>query len=452
MGGHGVWTVGATFPDQFAAIGPAAAWPEFASYGGSAVYENPTPIEKILDRAVSASHTLKLERNYLHHGVYVLHGDNDQTVPVDLARTMRKRLAEFHPDFAYHEHPGGGHWWGDSSVDWAPMFDFFMYHTRPAPADVKHVEFHTACPSVSATCHWITIAAQKHMLQTSSIDITLDPQQRQFAGTSENVARLMLDLTELSRPRTRETKDGTTDATTLPAGDPLTIELDGQVLLNIPWPQTEPRIWLRRQDQKWTVISPPDPFEKGPHRYGPFKQAFYNRFVFVHGTQGTPEENAINYAKARFDAEQFWYRGNGSVDVIADVDFDPSQERDRSVIIYGNANTNAAWVALLGESPLQVKNDLIKVGQREVPGDDLACLFIRPRPGSDRALVGIVSGTGPAGMRLTERLPYFLAGVAYPDWTILGPEILTAGTKGVRAAGFFALDWSVETGDHAWKQ
>ena len=35
------------------------------------------------------------------------------------------------------------------------------------------------------------------------------------------------------------------------------------------------------------------------------------------------------------------------------------------------------------QSPVQVRRGQVKVGTRAVTGDDLACLFIRPRPGSD---------------------------------------------------------------------
>ena len=100
---------------------------------------------------------------------------------------------------------------------------------------------------------------------------------------------------------------------------------------------------------------------------------------------------------------------------------------------------------------MQVRRGEIRVGERRATGSDLACLFLRPRPGSDRACVGVVTGTGVAGMKLTDRLPYFLAGVAYPDFTILGPDMLTKGIEGIRAAGFFGLDWSVTKGDFAWR-
>jgi hypothetical protein len=173
--------------------------------------------------------------------------------------------------------------------------------------------------------------------------------------------------------------------------------------------------------------------------------------LFVYGTRGTPAENAWALAKARYDAENFGYRGNGSVDVVADTAFDPTQERDRNVIVYGSADTHAAWRALLGDSPIQIRRGSLRVGGREIRGDDLACLFLRPRPGSRRASVGVVAGSGLAGMRLTDRLPYFVSGAAYPDYLVLDPTALVEGSKAIRGAGFFGPDWRVENGDSAWR-
>ena len=65
--------------------------------------------------------------------------------------------------------------------------------------------------------------------------------------------------------------------------------------------------------------------------------------------------------------------------------------QDRSVILYGHADSNAAWDALLHDSPVQVHRGNVKVDKREFKGDSLACLFVRPRPGSspDRHSVGL---------------------------------------------------------------
>ncbi|UCG15575.1 MAG: prolyl oligopeptidase family serine peptidase [Phycisphaerales bacterium] len=451
MGGHGVWHVGATFPDRFAAIAPSAGWISFWSYAGAHKYEGKSPVERLLRRATTPSDTLALSRNYLHHGVYILHGERDDNVPVDQARKMRAHLGTYHCDFAYYEKPEAGHWWTNTCVDWPPLFDFLRRHANPAPHDVRHVEFATANPAVSATSRWAAIEAQIHPLDVSSVKLGLDVKTRKLSGTTDNVARLALDLSELSRPRHGDVDGEQTDATVLPAGDALTVELDGTTLENIPWPEPEPRLWLTHVGDAWTVSGKPSPSLKGPHRYGPFKQVFRNRFRLVYGTKGSARQNAWSFSKARYDAETFWYRGNGAVDVIADTEFNPDKDRDSNVILYGNASSNRAWAALLADSPVQVRPGGITIGRRELPGDDLACLTIRPRPGSDRALVGAVAGTGSAGMRLTDRLPYFVSGVAYPDCIVLGPDVLTDGGRGVRVAGYFGIDWTIDSGDFAWR-
>ena len=120
------------------------------------------------------------------------------------------------------------------------------------------------------------------------------------------------------------------------------------------------------------------------------------------------------------------------------------------MVLYGNADTNSAWVPLLGESPVQVKSGIAKLGDREVKGDDLGCFFIRPRPGSDVAAVGAITGTSAKGMRLTDRLPYFVSGIAYPDCVLMGGDAWNKGLSGVKAAGFFGNDWTIEHGEFAW--
>jgi predicted esterase len=440
MGGHGAWHLGVTFPDRFAAVAPSAGWISFWSYAGGVREPNPTPVQAMLQRAASPSDTLALARNLADLGVYILHGDADDNVPVGQARQMREHLAGFHHDLTVHEQHDAGHWWdvspepGADCVDWLPLFDFFAHHVRPEPDAVREVEFRTASPGVSAWRHWAGILAQTRPLQVSTVRLRWDPGLRRFSGTTDNVFRLALRLDHVQ------------------PGVPLSVELDGQKLEGIAWPTSARQLWLSREGERWKPVREPSLALKGPHRYGPFKEAFRNRMQFVYATRGTREENAWAFAKARFDAEQFWYRGNGSVDVVADTAFNPAAERDRSVILYGNADTHAAWKALLGHSPVQVRRGLVRVGDRDERGDDLACLFLRPRPGSDRALVGAVAGSGLAGMRLTDRLPYFVAGVAYPDCTVLGPEVLREGSRVVRGAGFFGADWGIPSGDFAWQE
>ena len=174
---------------------------------------------------------------------------------------------------------------------------------------------------------------------------------------------------------------------------------------------------------------------------------FDRRVVFVYGTRGDDAENAWALAKARFDAEQFLTRANGSVEVIADTSFHPGRFPIHNVVLYGNADTNAAWPSLLSTSPVQVRRGRVRVGLRPESGDDLACVFVRPRTDSDRNLVAAVSGTGIKGFRATDRLPYFVSGVVLPDFLLFGSKSLSVGADDIRALGSFGLDWGVESAE-----
>lgn len=433
MGGHGTWQMGATLPDRFAALAPSAGWISFATYAGGRRAEPTNDIQRLLFRAWNTSDTLGLVTNYLHHGIYILHGDADDNVPVGQARTMRSVLEGFHKDFDWHEQPGAGHWWGNACVDWPPMFELFARRRIPHPSEVRHIRFATANPGASAASHWVTIEAQQRALDFSRVDLRWDAAARRFSGTTENVARLVLNPPGLDD------------------GRPVHVELDGQTLSNPPVRTKPALLRLARVQGVWQPAPAAPAAHKGPHRAGPFKEAFGHRMLFVYATRGTAEENAWAYAKARFDSESFWYRGNASIELVPDTAFNPSRDRDRGVIVYGNADNNAAWKALLGDSPVQVTRDAVRIGDRTLAGTDLACLFVRPRPGSDIASVGVVSGTGPVGLRLNDRVPYFMAGVAYPDVTVFGPESLDIGAGGARATGFFGNDWSVESGEIAFR-
>src|SRR5688572_10773439 len=132
MGGHGTWFLGATYPDKWAAIAPCAGYPTLKGYGsadGLIPDSSRSAVEQILLRSSNQSDVLQLVNNYKPLGVYVLHGDADRVVPVRYARQMRKALGDFHADMSYYEYPGGSHWFGDHSVDWKPLFEFFKWHS-----------------------------------------------------------------------------------------------------------------------------------------------------------------------------------------------------------------------------------------------------------------------------------------------------------------------------------
>jgi hypothetical protein len=433
MGGHGVWHLGVSYPDQFAAIGPIAGWASFWSYGGGIpASENPNPLEAMLLRGYSPSDTVQLLSNLSAVGVYVLHGESDLSVPVAQARYMRSRLAGFHTNFAYYENSNDDLWLGDENIDWPRTMEFFERLTRPVPAERTAVDFTTANPGVSSRCDWLTIEAQQEPLKPSRAVIRQDVDTRTFVGQTTNVARLAIDVGHL------------------PPGQPIDVALDGQAIQWINWPDDEPMLWFERTGKGWQSAQPPSPRSKGPSRNGTFKAAFDHGVILVYGTAGKEEENRWAEAKARYDAETFWYRGGGSFEVVADTDFDADRTIGRSVILYGNAESNAAWPTLLSSCPVQIRRGQVRVGQRTVAGDDLAVLMIYPRADSEAATVGVVAGTGSIGSALTNRCRYFISGTAYPDLAIVGGDVLVDGPRAIRAWGYFGPDWSVDFGATAW--
>ena len=443
MGGHGTWQVGAQFPDRFAAIGPSAGWISFWSYGGLIDYGAGTPVREAFTRAASPSDTLSLSDNYTDLGVYVLHGDADDNVPVAQAREMRRRLAEFHTNFAYFEQPGAGHWWGNRCVDWAPMFDFFRANRREERRD--HIRFSTANPAVSATYRWATVLEQAEPMKPSRFDLTIDAPGNAVSGTTENIARLSLLLGETQREITTKNEAGEELKAAAPdPARPLSITLDGETVSVSAWLVAQP-IVLSRVDGAWQVAPGDDRARKGPHRAGPFKQAFDNRAVLVYATGGDDAEDAWALAKARFDAETFKYRGNGAFVVVSDAEFMLTStdlgNPDRNIILYGNADTNLAWDAVLeGDTVRVTRAGVVLRGQTRADAD-MGVLMIRPRRGSATASVGIVGGTTLAGCRATDRLPYFVSGVAYPDYTVLTPAVYLQGIDAVLDAGYFDGAW-----------
>jgi dienelactone hydrolase len=446
MGGHGAWQLGAHFPDRFAAIGPSAGWISFFSYGGLSTPSGDSPIHDAFARAASPSDTLALIDNYAGLGVYILHGDADDNVPVSEAREMRTRLGAFHPNFAYFERAGAGHWWGNECVDWPPMFAHFRFNARPERLD--GVRFVTAAPGVSATCRWATVLEQVEPMKPSRIDLALDAAAGAISGRTENVARLALSLAMAQRTVTRAGEGAEPTESLAPTpGAPLSITLDEQTLELTPERLDTP-IYLSRLSGTWALDAGPHSDRKGPEREGPFKAAFRRRAILVYGTAGNEAENAWSFAKARFDAETFKYRGNGAFEVISDRELlgapagSALADPDRNIILYGNSDTNAAWPSVLGGDDLELTREVVRIGSGRHEAGDHALLALRPRLGSDLALVGVVGGTSLTACRATDRLPYFVSGVAYPDFTVFGTDVYERGLEGVTRAGFFAGDWS----------
>ncbi|MEG2494336.1 MAG: prolyl oligopeptidase family serine peptidase [Mucinivorans sp.] len=422
MGGHGTWFLGTTYPDRFAAIAPCASYPDIITYGSGRgdLNNRESAIFEPIARAANGGRVLSMIENLKQSGVYVLHGDKDTTVPIEQVRKMRKILGDFHPNFCYYEYPGGEHWYGDESVDWKPIFEFFARQTIPTNKQVKELDFSTASPVISASDYWVKVEQQIKAYDFSRVKASFDGDSIKIAP--ENVALLTLDLPSLA------------------LGDKAMIEIEKS---QIKLPTNKIAHLSRDQNGAWSAVSAIDSTQKYAERQGGFKQAFDHNVVLVYATGGDKQTNKWWLDKARFDAESFYYKGNGSLEVIADKDFTNEKYKDRSVVIYGNADNNSAWGKLLIKSDIQVLDGAVTLGGQVLKGDDLGLYFVAPRADSQRAMIGVVSGTGIRGARATWANNYISGITGMPEYMIFGVDMLRDGLKSVRKAGFFDNDWRV---------
>lgn len=429
MGGHGTWFLGATFPDKWAAIAPAAGYPSLKGYGsadGLIPEKGRNPLENILLRSSNQSDVVAYASNYKPLGIYVLHGDADRTVSVEYARQMRRVLGEFHPNFSYYEYPGGSHWYSNESVDWKPLFDYFQWHTRKKRDEVHQIDFTTANPGISDAYHWVSIHQQQVPLEYSRVKLFRDIDGRSIRGVTENVNVLQIDLDGFEK------------------GTSVSVQLDSLNDLSVIITDGKANVFLARDDKGWKLVEPPGKDQKGPHRNGGFKEAFNHRMLYVYGTGGDTDENAWAVEKARYDAESWYYRGNGAFDIIADHEYDQKLHQDRNVILIGNAKTNSLWNQLLSECPIVVADGYVEVGEQRYVGKDIGGYFTWKKPGTDAHTIGVITGTGVSGMQAATANQYFAGASGFPDYLFFKLDMLKNGSAGIVEAGFYTNDWNIE--------
>ncbi len=173
---------------------------------------------------------------------------------------------------------------------------------------------------------------------------------------------------------------------------------------------------------------------------GSFKRAFDRDFVMVYGTAGSDEVDAWALAKARFDAETWWYRGNGYAKVLRDVDVTGADVAGRNVIVYGPAE-HQVWAAFAGANPrvpadvtFAAREASVRQGDEGLGG--WMMLFgasdrLGDARGADLPTIAVISGESVAAMRAMDRLPIFSSGVMIPTRLRVREDVWTVGASAV---------------------
>lgn len=446
MGGHGTWQLGVLYPDRFAAIAPSAGWLSFESYAaarGDADKKPEHPAAEFFRRASASSDTVALMENLRGKGIYILHGDADDNVPVSEARKARAELDKLGIAYEFHEEPGAGHWWGGKNdpgfgaacVDWKPIFEMFERTRLPTDGAVRTGTRRDLMRSVAGWTEdtGIAITRRERDGMLSEVRVIENEAEKRLSIQTTNVRVLILP-----------------DLLTGHAFG-WAFLIDGDAFDPSGGPQRT--ILFKGEQSKWRNVRASDLDNRAKYHglTGPFKGVFNDGFTLAYGDGGSPEQRAWALAKARYDADQWWYRGNGRARVVSSSAWQNSGEwgkvPQRPVVLYGNSNTNSVIDGGMRDTSVYVSDELMYAAGKRMEGDR-SVLCVQSFGG--RGLLGLVGGTSLRAMRATDRMPYFLSGVGFPDVTVLDADIWSRGMNGVAGVGFFGYDWSVERGEFWW--
>jgi hypothetical protein len=387
MGGHGTWQFGVLFPGRFATLGPSAGW---ATYSSCVDVPKPTGA---FARSRASSDTFAYLGNLKRRGVYAIHGTADDNVPFSEGQTLVDEAKKWTTDVQFHVQEGAGHWWdGDASpgadcVDWPALFDFMKARTLD-PYELDF-EFTTPSPFVSPRHSYATILSQEDAWSDSRLESTRSGDT--VTLVTSNVRALRIDASALAAKGV---------AKLVAFGKTSAIAPDsGELVLG---PVTGKRLGMT----------------------GPLNEVFARPFCFVIDDETSPAyERYAAYLLALWST-----RGNGRGSAVRMSALTPEVRATHNLVYLGVPSTK------LGATlPFAWSASSLQVGDTTLSEGGLAFVF----PEGER-LSAVVTVTAGAE-HLLYRFQPFRSAYAPPDY-------LAWDGAGVKAAGFFAPDWSYVPG------
>jgi len=440
MGGHGTWHIGITHPDRFAAIAPSAGWASFDTYVPFTLRRNALlaggPLARVWDRAFRADRPLHFLENARNLPVFVLQGGADDNVPAVQARLLVERLRQLRYSVEYLEVPGQGHWWdGDAApgVDCLehPDLIVFLQHAKRDPLP-RRINFRTADLGVEHRAYWVDILEPRSPLDDVAVDALYEPAVQTIRVDTENVGVLRIDLSNF------------------PPGAYHLIVDDRVVALDAAAPGVITAAW---SGGRFRPITAPADGRKTPAAGGPIKAAFYRPFVIVYGAGGTALDTQRNLEQARLLVWQWYLRGNGQAVVLRDSEATDTLLRTENVILIGLPGNNAVLDRWQARLPFRITHGLLSFTLERpdrVAGQAngaFALQYIYPNPLNPDRLALICTATTGEAIPWLAWQPVLYSGSALPDYIVYDAAVQTAGFAGLRMAGYFDVDWTLNPDD-----
>lgn len=292
----------------------------------------------------------KLAENGLHLPLWAFHGDRDTSVPVTGSRDMVARYRELGYPVQYSEYPGVGHNAWDRAYAGDDLYDWLLTHRRVSRPE--RILFRTDGLR-HARAYWLTILALHDWGQPGSVEAVFDRAARTLTVRGENVATVYVDraLTPVARFR---------------------VVTEGSVQRVIEGKGPAEGARLPAEMRRGTV--------KRPGLSGPIEDVFYDRVLFVVGTQGSAAQTAANEAASKRAAD--WGRtAHVQFRILRDTDVPRAELRRSHLVLFGGASTNRIATELGADRlPVRLTAGGAQVGGRTVAASSPGLLMIYPNP------------------------------------------------------------------------
>ncbi len=413
MGGFGTWNVATRHPELFAAIAPI--------YGGDDYHVNSTP-ESIqgmspweLFLSDKFSSTAQLE-SLLNMPILVLHGDQDQSVDVNLSRYLIRMLQRWNYDVRYIEVPGKGH--TDLGL-WDQTIDWLLEHERnEAPHHVRV----RAGDLQTASAYWVKVKQRVSPVEFMDVDAEV-LEGNLIRVDSKNVVALSLtpdkSLIDLSKP-VRVVWNGTT-----------------KIFENV----RAERMELFEEGVKPAALS------KNSRIAGPIADFFDTPFMIVVGTTSADSvARKIIAQKAQTIVADWKAAQKYEPRVKNDVDVTETDMRQYSLFLLGGPGNNTISGKVFEKTPFRLTSGEITIGGRTFKAENATLVAVYPNPFNPGRYVVIAAGTSGSGLVFFDPRRQDLS--QYDFYINDGKiPIYSVGAKNEKilvASGFFDADWKLD--------
>jgi len=462
MGGHGVWHIGLSHPDLFAAIAPSAGWTSFQLYvpyflQKSYLFAEPEQI-KFRDMVLREDITPLFLENALNLPIYILHGGLDDNVPPIQARIFNKYLSDLNYNFIYNEVEGKKHWWdidttpGVDCVDLKRMMQFLRSKTRKPYT--KHVVFKTCDIAHANQCYWVRIDELEDIYQDAIVEAKIDSNvwfvdPTIGSGGCFTVYNIVIKLSNINR-------------FTISLNNNLVLSGTVKFIINnqeikIEYKETHEISFYKSGDKFKMCKLIEKGLRKTKNLYGPIKRAYFEPFLLVYGTTGDSITTENNFHQARVQSYTWWIRANGFVEIIPDTEVTTGHIKNYNLILFGNAETNSIIKTINKKLPIHFNEDYkslgehikdvsqyencLFIGKDPVEQKDLCLIEIYPNPLNPDKFVLLYSPTTKKAGRYIGLFSTLYSGAGLPDFIIWDKSAYYYGWGGVVVTGFFDKNW-----------